>query len=97
MIAAGSSGSVVAMDRAKGEIRWVATTGATIVGGAALTPDGRIVVGSSDGCIYLLNATNGENLWMTRTGGKITAEPGIRDKFTAVPSRDGYLYGIRLN
>ena len=96
VFAAGSSGRLVCMESATGEIHWIAATGSGIVGGAAMTEDGRIVVGSGDGCIYLLNAHDGRTLSTTRTGAAITVEPGVRGRFAAVPSRDGFLYCIAL-
>jgi outer membrane protein assembly factor BamB len=96
VIAVGSSGRVVACDAASGLVQWVATVGGNVVGGAAATGDGRILLGAKDGCMTLLDGTDGDTLWRYRTGGPITVEPAIRDNLAVLPSRDGYLYAVNL-
>ena len=96
VVAAGSSGRVIAANCSSGEVQWIATVGGKVIGGAAATQDGRILVGSDDGCAYLLNASDGETLWKLRTGGPITVEPAIGRNLAVFPSRDSYLYAIRL-
>jgi len=96
VLAAGSSGRILSIDRATGNILWCATAGGGIVGGAAVTNDGKIIAGSQDGSVYLFDGNRGETIWTARTGGPITAEPGIHDGLVVLPSRDGFLYCIKL-
>jgi orotate phosphoribosyltransferase len=96
VVAAGASGRVIAVDRMTGTVQWIATVGGNVVGGAAVTDDGRILIGSHDGCVYLLDSADGATLWKMRTGGPITVEPAIRKDLAVFPSRDGYLYAVSL-
>ena len=96
VIAAGSSGRILSIDRATGKTAWCATTGGGIIGGAAVSDDGKIIVGSTDGSVYLFDESQGEHIWSTRTGGPITAEPGLFGRLAVLPSRDGFLYCIEI-
>jgi outer membrane protein assembly factor BamB len=53
-----------------------------------------LYVGSSDGCVYALDARDGRLLWRRRTGGGVTASPAIWRGVVYVSSRDGRLYAL---
>ena len=65
VICGGPDGAVRAFDLAGGAVRWTAFTGGRI----AISPtacDGRIYVGSCDGCVYCLDAATGQEAWRFR-------------------------------
>lgn len=59
----------------------------------ALTND-TLYIGSEDGLLYAIDATNGEELWHFATGGSITSSPTLADGVIYVTSHDGKLYAI---
>ncbi|MGD8239820.1 MAG: PQQ-binding-like beta-propeller repeat protein, partial [Armatimonadota bacterium] len=62
---------VYALDAATGEVRWTVFTG----GAVRLAPavwEGRVYFGADDGCIYCVQATDGELVW------KFRAAPGAQ-------------------
>ena len=52
--------------------------------------------GSGDNHIYAINKETGEPFWKYETGGKIYADPVIKDKKLFVASTDGHLYAFSL-
>jgi len=56
--------------------------------------DDVLYIGSEDGCLYAVNATNGEELWHFTTGGSITSSPALVNGVIYVTSHDGKLYAI---
>jgi len=53
-----------------------------------------LYIGSEDGLLYAVNATNGEKLWHFTTGGPINSSPTLADGIIYVTSHDGKLYAI---
>jgi outer membrane protein assembly factor BamB len=53
-----------------------------------------LYIGSEDGLLYAIDATNGEQLWHFTTGGPITSSPTLADGIIYVTSDDGKLYAI---
>jgi outer membrane protein assembly factor BamB len=53
-----------------------------------------LYIGSEDGLLYAINATNGEKLWHFTTGGPINSSPTLADGIIYVTSHDGKLYAI---
>lgn len=94
VIAGGYAARVVAMDRGTGKVRWVATTGGALIGGVALVGQDRVVVGSADGCFYMLEAATGKTLYRFRTGGSIMTTPAVGHGVALVSSFDGKLYAF---
>lgn len=85
---------LVALDRRTGRVRWVASTGGALIGGAALVGDDRVAVGSADGCFYLFEAATGRTLYQYRTGAPIMGTPAVGHGQALVPSFDGKLYAF---
>lgn len=94
VIAGGYAARLVAMERHTGKVRWVATTGGALIGGAALVGRDRVAVGSADGCFYLLEAATGKTLYRFRTGGPIMTTPAVGHGVALVSSFDGKLYAF---
>ena len=68
--------SVYQLDAASGALRWRAQLGDTIVGAAAVTPDGATVfVGSSDTFLHALDGRTGASLWNASTGTTVPGSP----------------------
>ena len=53
-----------------------------------------LYIGSEDGCLYAVDATNGQELWHLATGGAIDSSPALVDGIIYVTSHDGKLYAI---
>jgi outer membrane protein assembly factor BamB len=85
---------VVALERATGTIRGIATTGGRVLGGACLLRDNAVAVGSADGCVYLFDGTSGEALWQHRTDAPVRTTPNVLGNQLVVPSCDGKLYSF---
>jgi len=61
----GSDGVVRALDAADGKPRWMAYTGSAVKFPPSIA-EGRVLVGSGDGCIYAFEAVSGRLLWRFR-------------------------------
>ena len=53
---------------------------------------GRIYVGSSDGKLYILDATTGASVQQFEAGGPLTASPAIAGGRLVIGSQDGKLF-----
>lgn len=69
------NGSVYALDRKKGKLKWSFDTGAIQEGGAlgvqssvTVVPDGRVLVGDAEGTLYALDGSKGRLLWQQDLG-----------------------------
>jgi outer membrane protein assembly factor BamB len=56
-------GTLYAVDRKKGSLKWSYPTGASLQSGATLTPDGRVLIGDSEATVHCLDAKTGDLLW----------------------------------
>ncbi len=88
---------LVALDRRTGQVRWVATTGGPLIGGAAIVGEDRVAAGSADGGFYLFDAATGRTLFQFRTGGQIMGTPAVGLGQVVVSSFDGKLYGFEVS
>jgi len=98
MVIVGSySARVVALERATGHVRWVATTGERVVGGAAAIGDSMVAVGSADGCVYIFDAVTGETLFQDRPAApSFMTTPTWTGSLLLVPAINGPLYAYRV-
>ena len=74
--AAGHTGDVVAFDLNSGKVQWRARTKAPLSGGTAAGAD-VVMVGTVDGRVFALNATDGKLRWQVRINGEVLAPPAI--------------------
>lgn len=72
---------------------WVFGTGDAVASTPAVA-SGIVYVGSNDGNIYALNATNGKKTWNYSTSGAVHSSPAVVDGVVYVGSRDGNLYAL---
>ncbi len=54
----------------------------------------KLLVGSSDGRLYLLRLTDGELLWSYQIGQPIVSSPAVAGGVVIIGSEDGYLYAF---
>ena len=66
---------------------------APLSGGTAAAGD-LVLIGSSDGRLFALNAADGKTRWQTRLNGEVLAAPAISEKLVAVRTGDGKLHGL---
>lgn len=92
------SGSVVALDAATGDVRWIDRRPtnhphSTI----ALDPDiGRLVVGSNDGVCYAWSFPDLERAWTFQTDGPIKGPIAVHEDLALFGSWDEHVYGLDL-
>jgi len=56
-----------------------------------------LYVGSNDGSIYAINASDGTKLWQVQTGGAVKSSPVIVNHIVYVGSLDGNLYALNAS
>ena len=79
-----------------GRDKWVEPLGDAIVGGPAVA-DGLVVVGTSDGSLYALDAEDGSQRWSFPTGDKVWSTPALSDGVAYVGSLDHSVYAVALH
>lgn len=75
VVAGGSSGRLLALDRATGAVRWVAPTGGSLVGGAALVGSDLLAAAGTDGQVFLYTASTGQLRGSYHTGSQVMGTP----------------------
>jgi len=72
-------------------VAWKFTTRARVDSSAAIS-GGRVIVGSSDGKLYMLDAQSGKKLWEYDVGDALTASPAISGGRIVIGAQDGRLF-----
>jgi len=72
---------------------WVYTTGEVVCSSPAIV-DGKVYVGSYDGKIYCLNASNGSKIWSYTTSNYVFSSPAVADGKVCVGSANGLIYAF---
>lgn len=75
---------------------WVYKTGAGVFSSPALV-DGVVYIGSNDGNVYALNASDGSERWVYQTEDRVRSSPVVVDGTVYVGSDDGSLYAINAD
>jgi len=86
--------NVLKVDLATRKIVWSSPTGAQIESSPALAND-ILYVGSDDGRVYAISATDGQRLWSFATDGKVDSSPTFVNGVVYVTSWDGYIYALK--
>ncbi len=76
------------------EIIWAFQTYDFEGGSSPAVADGKVLVGSTNGRLYCVNETNGEELWNLTTGGDIVSSPTVDNGVVYICSRDGSIYAV---
>jgi outer membrane protein assembly factor BamB/formylglycine-generating enzyme required for sulfatase activity len=76
-----------------GGLRWKSATGGP-VRSSPVAVDGVVYVGSGDGHVYALSASDGKPLWKFQTGGPVVGPPAVVAGAVYVGSDDRHLYAI---
>ena len=64
------------------------------IDGSPVLSDGKVVFGSSDGRIYLVDAESGAKLWSYDLGGAIEATPAVWNGMVLVGTSEGVLHAF---
>jgi outer membrane protein assembly factor BamB len=91
--AAGHKGDVVMGDVTTGRVLWHVRIKAPLSGGVGAYGD-LVVVGSSDGRLFGLNASDGKPRWDVRLNGEVLSVPAVSARLVAVRTEDGKLRGL---
>jgi outer membrane protein assembly factor BamB len=57
---------------------------------------GYVVVASRDSAVYCLNASNGDQVWMSRIGYEVWSSPAISEGNVYISAGDGYVYSLKM-
>ena len=88
--ASSADNKVCCLDATTGEIRWSTITGGPIRVAPTLA-NGRVYVGSDDGCAYCLSAADGSLIWKTRAAWRDDRVLGNGKMISLWPIRTGVL------
>jgi outer membrane protein assembly factor BamB len=88
VFAGDEDGVLHAVDRETGKPLWKVPTEGLIKGGAALLPDGRVMIGSHGGHLYGLNVATGEKVWDVPTQGPVNGTQALTGQYTFVTGCD---------
>lgn len=91
-----ASGEVVAYNLEDGKPVWRFQTNQAVYSSPAIGC-GKVIVTSTDSCIYCLNETNGEMIWKTCTNAPLLGVPTIERKRVFVGGSDGKFRCLNLN
>lgn len=75
------------------KVKWKFKTAGTIRGGVVVDA-GVVYVGSADGFLYAVHASDGHLIWKFQTNGSIAGTPAIDGSTVVVTSRDNVVYAL---
>ena len=81
------------VERDTGKMIWTFQTQGEVDSSPVISMD-KVVVGSSDGFLYMVNLANGKELWNYEIGAPIVASPAVAEGRVVIGSEDGYLYAF---
>jgi len=96
IFAASADGTVVALDKVSGDVRWRQRTGEEITGGVGAA-GGMVVFGTRDAKVIALSQTDGERLWATAVSSEVLAAPQTDGRVVAAQSVDGRLTALNAS
>lgn len=91
--AAGADGTVKAIDRERGKVIWKTDLDTPLSGGVGLYGDA-LLLGSSDGFVIQLAASDGTQRWSSRLQGEVLAPPQGDGRVVVAQTYDGKLQGL---
>lgn len=96
VIVTSETGEIVGLELS-GERKWSLRTKRPILASPIVDDEGICYVGSGDGYLYSLDATNGYSSWRFRSGSAIISSPVLAEDLVIFGSTDGYLYAINTH
>lgn len=87
------SGSVQAVDKTNGKIKWTSQLKHSIVSGPAVAA-GYMALGTTDSTLVLLDQSNGKELWESKVSGDILSPPAISHNKVIAKTIDGRVYAF---
>ncbi|MEA3368729.1 MAG: PQQ-binding-like beta-propeller repeat protein [Planctomycetota bacterium] len=84
--------AVPGLAKVKG-LRWKFRTGGPVKS-SPVAVGGVVYFGSWDGCIYAVDAANGQKLWKAKTGDKVSGSAAVVGGVVYMASEDGYAYAL---
>lgn len=88
--------NVYAVSVSKKAILWKTTTGGRVVGGVALSPDGKtLYTGDEDQRVYALDTATGNTVWKSeQLSNKIFMRPAVSQDLVYVTTLDQHVYAV---
>jgi eukaryotic-like serine/threonine-protein kinase len=75
------------------KVLWTFSDGDNSLQGSPAIVDGKLYIGSANGNIYCLNATNGNEIWLNfKINAEIQSSPAIANGYLYIIGRDGVIY-----
>lgn len=93
LFTADHSGSIVASDLKNGQPQWSVNLDLPISGGLGYG-DQKLVFGTIEGQIYVLNASDGSLLWSADVSSEVLSSPAVNSKIVIAQSIDNRLYAF---
>ncbi|MDO8909311.1 MAG: outer membrane protein assembly factor BamB [Pseudohongiella sp.] len=91
--AAAADGTVMAIDKVSGNVRWRQRTDYAITGAVGAAA-GLVVFGTRDARIVALSQTDGRELWTTTASSEVLAAPAVDSRIVVTQSVDGRLVAL---
>lgn len=92
---ADATGSVHAVKKSDGTIKWTTPLKHSLVSGPTLS-HGYIAVGTSNSSIVVLNKADGKQLWKTKVSGEVLSPPAISHNKVIAKTIDGKVFAFNL-
>ncbi|MBU2097295.1 MAG: outer membrane protein assembly factor BamB [Gammaproteobacteria bacterium] len=92
---AANDGTVMAIDKASGDVRWRQRTDETITGGVGAAA-GVVVFGTRDARVIALRQSDGSELWSTSVSSEVLAAPAVDSRVVVTQSVDGRLVALNV-
>ena len=84
------------IDRKTGKRIWVFRTRGK-VDSSPVIADGKVIVGSDDGNLYVVSLDDGKKLWSYEIGEPVIAAPAIANGKIIIGAEDGRVYAFGTN
>ena len=90
---AAADGTVMAIDKNNGDVRWRQRTGESITGGVGAAA-GMVLFGTRDARVIALNQSDGQQRWATSVSSEVLSAPQTDGRLVVAQTGDGRLVGL---
>ncbi len=90
---AAADGTVMAIDKNNGNVRWRQRTGESITGGVGAAA-GMVLFGTRDARVIALNQSDGQQRWATTVSSEVLSAPQTDGRLVVAQTGDGRLVGL---